>query len=310
MKSIIQILGPTGVGKTKVALHLAQQIDGEIISADSAQVYKDFNIGTDKLDIRDQQGIPHYMIDIFEDCAQFNASIFMNMSFEIAEDIIQRGKIPIVCGGTALYLKTMINGIFPEKEDKRVSREQLNRIVDRRGLDRLFRKLKEIDPVYAAKVGQNDRVRIIRAMEIFYNNGCTPSEIFRHTQTPFKDYNFIRVGLNIERDLLYRRIEDRVDQMIQKGLVEEVEQLKIKKDPACPAFKALGYKEILMFLEKENNISLNEAIAQIKQHSRNFAKRQLSWFRQEKDISWFNPVQLDRIEALVRGKLKRKNQDF
>jgi len=303
MKNIIQVLGPTGVGKSRVALELAQRIDGEIISADSAQVYKDFNIGTDKINAEARKEVPHYMIDIFEDCSQFNASIFLKMSFEIAEDIIRRGKIPIVCGGTALYLKTMINGIFPEKEEKRISRERINRIVDRIGLDRFYRKLTQIDPKYAAKVGPNDRVRITRGMEIFYNNNCPPSEIFLKTVTPFEDYNFIRIGLNMEREILYQRIESRVDRMIERGLVDEVRQLKKKYHPDCPAFKALGYKEILSFLQ-DDSICLKEAIASIKQHSRNFAKRQLSWFRQEKDIHWFNPVQLERIHRLVTDKLQ------
>jgi tRNA dimethylallyltransferase len=302
MKTIIQVLGPTGVGKSRISIQLAKQIGGEIISADSAQVYKDFNIGTDKLSPEERQGIPHHMIDIFSDCSQFNASIFLEHSFRISEDIINRGKIPIVCGGTALYLKTMIKGIFPENKVKRVSRERLNRIVDRRGLSSLFAKLKQIDPVYAAKIGKNDRVRIVRGMEIYYNNGCSPSEIFLKTKTPFEEYRFIRIGLNMEREQLYRKIDARVGRMIEKGLVNEVRLLKEKYDPECPAFKSLGYKEISLFFEDEK-LCLGDAVALIKQHSRNFAKRQLSWFRQEKDISWFNPIQLSRIESLVINKL-------
>lgn len=301
MKKIIQVLGPTGVGKSKVAVGLAERIDGEIISADSMQVYKDFDIGTDKISSAYRRKIPHYLIDILRDCSQFNASIFLEKSFEIAEDMVCREKVPIVCGGTALYLKTMIKGIFPEAKQKRVSRQTLERIVQRQGLLPLWTKLSQVDPEYARKVGENDKIRIIRAMEIYYNNGVPPSKLFARTQTPFNDYEFIRVGLNIPRDRLYSRIEQRVDDMINRGLVEEVKRLKEKYPPGCPPFKSLGYKEILMYLNDE--MCWQEAVDLIKQRSRNFAKRQLSWFRQEKDIRWFEPHQLDEIEEYVLASL-------
>jgi tRNA dimethylallyltransferase len=302
-KKIIQVLGPTGVGKSKVAVRLAERIGGEIISADSMQVYKDFDIGTDKLAKADRKNIPHYLIDILSDCSQFNASQFLEKSFAVARDIIGRGGVPIVCGGTALYLKTMITGIFPENKQKRVSRETLNRIVDRFGSARLWNKLERVDPAYARKIGPNDRIRIVRAMEIYYNNNETPpSEVFRRTQTPFKDYEFIRVGLNMDRDKLYRSIENRVDEMIERGLVEEVKRLRKTYPPSCPPFKSVGYKEILMYLEGDGP-GFKETVDLIKQHSRNFAKRQLSWFRQEEDIVWFEPGRYDEIEDFVLRKL-------
>lgn len=301
-KKIIQVLGPTGVGKSRIAIELARRFQGEIISADSVQVYRDFNIGADKLDIAARQGIPHYLIDILSDATQFNASLFLEHSFAAAEDIVQRGKIPIVCGGTALYLKTMQTGIFPENEEKKVSREQLNRIAARRGLQVLFKKLHQVDPGYAAKVGQNDRIRIIRALEIYYNNGAPPTEIFKQTHSPFYEYEFIRLGLDLERELLYQRIERRVDDMISRGLLEEVIDLKEKYPLSCPAFKSLGYKEMLLYLEHKITC-FGEAALLIKQHSRNFAKRQLSWFRQEKDIHWFDPRELAPIIAFVQEKL-------
>ncbi len=299
MKKIVQVLGPTGVGKSKAAVSLAERIKGEIISADSMQVYKDFDIATDKISPAYRRKIPHYLIDILRDCSQFNASIFLEKSFEIAEDIIGRKKVPIVCGGTALYLKTMIKGIFPESKQKRVSRKTLERIVERQGLLPLWSKLSQVDPEYALKIGKNDKIRIIRAMEIYYNNEVPPSKLFASTQTPFKDYEFIRVGLNIPRDRLYSRIEQRVDDMISRGLLEEVKRLKEKYPPGCPPFKSLGYKEILMYLNDE--MCWPEAVDLIKQRSRNFAKRQLSWFRQEKDIRWFEPDQLDEIEKFVKS---------
>lgn len=296
-KTIIQVLGPTGVGKSTVAVELAKKINGEIISADSMQVYKEFDIGTAKISEAEKQGIPHYLIDIYTNCAQFNASIFLRESFAISEDIIRRGCIPIVCGGTALYLKRMIEGIFPENNEKRVSREKLNHIADTRGLPYLWNRLNKVDPLYAQKIGNNDKVRIVRALEIYYNNGLSPSQIFAQTQTPFHDYHFIRIGLNIERGVLYDRIEKRVDRMVEKGLLKEVERLRKKYPLDCPPFKSVGYKEMLMYLD--NQINFGEAMELIKQHSRNFAKRQLSWFRQEKDIQWFSPLEFSKIEKFI-----------
>lgn len=304
MKTIIQVLGPTGVGKSSISVRLAQLFRGEIISADSMQVYKGFDIGTDKITPGTRGGIPHHLIDILEDCSQFNASIFLEKSFATAEAIVHRDHLPIVCGGTALYLKTMRTGIFPEKEEKRVCRASLERIAQRWGLQKLWDKLYSVDPAYAAKVGKNDKVRIIRAMEIYYNNGEPPSQIFSKTQTPFKDYRFIRIGLNMEREKLYRRIEQRVDYMMERGLQEEVKHLAETRDPACPPFKSLGYKEILMFFNNPD-MSLDEAVTLIKQHSRNFAKRQLSWFRQEKDITWFDPGNFTAVRDFLGEQLNR-----
>jgi tRNA dimethylallyltransferase len=301
MRQIIQVLGPTGVGKSRIAIKLAQKIDGEIISADSMQVYRDFDIGTAKIGEDERGGIAHHLIDMIADCSQFNAAVFLKNSFDISEEIIQRGRLPIVCGGTALYLRTMIRGIFPEPPTKKVSRQELDEIVDTKGLAYLWERLKAIDPEYAEKIRANDRIRIVRAMEIYANSGVPPSEIFKRTETPFKDYRFWQIGLHRPRQELYRRIEKRVDRMMASGLVEEVKRLRQMYPASCPPFKSLGYKEIAMFLD--GAVTLERAVDLIKQHTRNFAKRQLSWFRQEKDIDWFGPDQYPRIEAAVLEKL-------
>jgi len=298
MKKIVQILGPTGVGKSSISVELAQRINGEIISADSMQVYKDFDIGTDKIKPEDMRGVPHYLLDIIDDSSQFNASIFLDKSFALAEDMVSRERIPVTCGGTALYLKTMIRGIFPEVKEKKVSRDELNDLVENKGLDHLFQQLKEIDPAYAEKIRENDRIRIVRGLEIYYNNGVPPSEIFKQTRSPFEEYTFVRVGLNMERSEIYRR---RVDRMIARGLVDEVKWLRGKYPDWCPPFKSLGYKEVMEVLNGQ--LEMDAAIALIKRRSRNFAKRQLSWFRQEKDIHWFNPRQVNEIHELVRKEL-------
>jgi tRNA dimethylallyltransferase len=301
MKKIVQILGPTGAGKSKLALALAPELGGEIISADSMQVYRDFNIGTAKLDKEELKKIPHYLIDIFSDCSQYNAAKFLSMSFQVSEDIISRGCIPIVCGGTALYLKTMIRGIFPEQAKKKISREELNQQADHDGLFSLWEKLNRVDPEYAVKISPNDRIRIIRGLEIYHNQGLPPTEIFKTNRTPFQDYLFIRIGLTMGRDELYQRINRRVDQMLNSGLIREVQLLRKKYPDNCPPFKSLGYKEISMHLD--GLIDLETATNLIKQHTRNFAKRQLSWFRQERDITWFNPSQFEQIVEWIKSRL-------
>lgn len=304
-KPIIQILGPTGVGKSRIAIKIARKIKGEIISADSMQVYRHFDIGTAKMPVNRRDGIPHHLIDIISDCSQFNAAKFLEMSFELAEEMSHNGRVPIVCGGTALYLSTMIKGIFTETVAKRVTRRELNEIAETRGLDYLWSRLKEIDPEYAAKIRENDRIRIIRAMEIYANNGVPPSEIFKRTQTPFAHYCFLRIGLNYPREQLYRWIEERVDNMMESGLVDEVKRLRHMYPSDCPPFKSLGYKEISLFLD--GTIGQSEAVNLIKQHTRNFAKRQLSWFRREKDIIWFNPDEYPKIESVVLENLWKKH---
>ena len=301
MKKIVQILGPTGAGKSKLALALAPELGGEIISADSMQVYRDFNIGTAKLDKGELKKIPHYLIDVFSDCSQYNAAKFLSMSFQVSEDIISRGCIPIVCGGTALYLKTMIRGLFPEQAKKKISREELNQQADHDGLFSLWEKLNRVDPEYAVKISPNDRIRIIRGLEIYHNQGLPPTEIFKTTRTPFQDYLFIRIGLTMGRDELYQRINQRVDQMLNSGLIREVQLLRKKYPDNCPPFKSLGYKEISMHLD--GLIDLETATNLIKQHTRNFAKRQLSWFRQERDITWFNPSQFEQIVEWIKSRL-------
>lgn len=301
MKNIIQVLGPTGIGKSDVSIKIAKEINGEIISADSMQVYKDFNIGTAKVTAENRKDVEHHLIDILNDCSQFNVIKFLKISHELSENILEKGRIPVICGGTALYLRSMIYGIFTEKKDKRISRARLKKIGEIRGYECLWNKLCNVDPGYAEKIGRNDKIRIIRGLEIFYNNGIPPSEIFNRTETPFFDYTFIRIGLNFSREKIYERINSRVDMMIKNGFIDEVRKLREKYSINCPPFKSIGYKEILMYLE--NRISKDESLDMIKQHSRNYAKRQLTWFRKEKDINWFEPDNINKILKFIKVKL-------
>jgi len=301
MKKIVQILGPTGVGKSLVAIAVAEKFGGEIVSADSVQVYRGFDIGTDKVGGEQRERVPHHLIDIIDDCSQFNASRFLEASFRTSEEMIARGKLPVVCGGTAFYLRTMIRGIFPEEKGDDPIRDRLHQEASEKGLDHLFADLERIDPGYARKIGPNDRIRIIRALEIYSLHGLPPSEVFKKTRTPFADYRFTRVGLTRERKTLYETIDRRVDRMIADGLVEEVRRLRLRYPDDCPPFKAVGYKEILMVLNGE--IGLEQAVERIKQNTRRFAKRQISWFRMEKEIRWFSPEDLEPIMRFLEGEL-------
>jgi len=294
MKPLIQVLGATGVGKSRVACALAKTFNAEIISADSVQVYQGFDIGTDKIDAQGRREIPHHLIDIIADGSQFNASKFLELSFAAAEQIRARGRVPLVCGGTALYFRVMAQGIFAETKDDG-TRRQLKERAAASGWESLWLELQAVDPAYAQKIGPNDKVRLVRALEIHRHCGLPPSEAFTQSRSPFSEYRFIRVGLEMDRKKLYERIDRRAERMLAGGLLQEVEELLKRYPASCPPFKALGYKEITAHLRGEYD--LPTALALMQRHSRQFAKRQLSWFRQEKDIHWFAP---ENIEAMTR----------
>jgi len=303
MNPIIQVLGPTGSGKSRVSLAVARAVGGEIISADSVQVYRGFDIGTDKVGRRLRDEIPHHLIDIIGDCEQFNASKFLELSFAAATAIAARGRIPVVCGGTALYLRVMVRGIFPENKagDRR---EELKMEAASRGWDALRGDLLRIDPAYGAKIAANDRVRLVRALEIYRNSGLTPSAAFRLSRSPFAGHEFIRVGLQVDREQLYRAIDARVERMLAAGLVDEVRGLLELHPASCPPFRSLGYKEILSFLRGDTDLAAAKEL--IQRHSRQFAKRQLSWFRQETDIHWFPAADEGAIIAFIQQCLSKK----
>jgi tRNA dimethylallyltransferase len=301
MRPVIQLLGPTGSGKSRVALATARALGGEIISADSVQVYRGFDIGTDKVSVHNRREIPHHLIDIIPGCEQFNASKFLEMSFAAAEGIRARGRLPVVCGGTALYLRVMMQGIFPENRDGCV-REELRQMAAERGWAALHQELERIDPDYARRISPNDHLRLVRALEIHRNSGLPPSKAFRLNRSPFSGCRFIRVGLHVDRETLYRAIDARVERMLQAGLIAEVRELLETRPPSCPPFRSLGYKEILAHLHGETDLAT--ATELIQRHSRQFAKRQLSWFRQENDIRWFPAEDEGAIIGFIRQCLK------
>ncbi|MBN2399537.1 MAG: tRNA (adenosine(37)-N6)-dimethylallyltransferase MiaA [Candidatus Aminicenantes bacterium] len=304
MKPLIQILGATGVGKSRVACAIAKKLHAEIISADSVQVYEGFDIGTDKIDRLERRKTPHHLIDIIHDCSQFNASKFLQLSFAAAEQISARGKIPLVCGGTALYFRVMSRGIFEENKND-ATRRQLKEKAALYGWPALWGELQAVDPDYAEKIGPHDKVRLVRALEIYYHCGLPPSQVFKHSRSPFSEYRFIRIGLEMDRKKLYQQINRRAELMLENGLLAEVKELVKRYPPSCPPFKALGYKEITAHLRGETD--LPTALELMQRHSRQFAKRQLSWFRQEKDIHWFSTENIEAMTGFISQCLEKKH---
>jgi tRNA dimethylallyltransferase len=292
-------LGPTGVGKSRTAVKLAHIFKGEVISCDSMQVYRGFDIGTDKLPEAEREGIPHHLLDIWDPSLQFTAADFVRLALETIAAIQAHDHLPIITGGTGLYLKALIEGLFPEGKKNPGLRRELEAQLNKEGLESLWNQLQEADPGYAQKIGPHDRVRILRALEVFLATGKPFSHHFPETRSFVADYNLIRIGLQLERQVLYRRIEERVDHMFAQGMVQEVEKLLVTGvEETAPPFRALGYQQVLRYLHDE--IDLNEAVRLTKQETRHYAKRQMTWFRKMQDILWFTPQDLDEIAEYIR----------
>jgi len=294
------LLGPTGVGKSTTAVKIAKAFDGEVISCDSMQVYRGFDVGTDKIPADKREGIAHYLLDIVDSSVQFTAADFVKHALSAVRTIQGKKKLPIITGGTGLYLKALIDGLFPEgKKDPHV-RDKLEEEAKTKGLENLQKRLERIDPVYAQKIGKNDRIRIIRALEVYHSTKKPISDHFPSTKSHIKDFNILRIGLKLERKELYRKIEQRVDGMFAQGIVEEVEALlKSGVEETSPPFRALGYKHVLSHLKRE--LSLEETIDLTKKDTRHYAKRQMTWFRKMEGILWFSPLDFSSIAGTIKG---------
>ncbi len=301
-KKIIAIVGPTGVGKSEVALFLAENLKGEIINFDSIQFYKDLNIGTAKPGEEERKKVPHHLYDLLDLNEEFNAAKFVNIADSLIEKIFKREKIPILVGGTGLYLRALEYGLFPIEIPTEI-RNKI-RMEAEKNLETLYEELKKLDPEYAKKISPRDKVRITRALEVIYTSGKPFSEF--HKENPFfkkKRYNLIKIGLNLPRKKLYEKINERVIKMISQGWIEEVKNLLNKGfSPNIKPFKAIGYKYILLHLESK--ISLEKAIELIQRDTRRYAKRQLTWFKKEPDIYWFSPEDKEGILKFLKEKLK------
>lgn len=302
-RNLVVLLGPTGVGKSRTAVDLALKFGGEIINGDSVQVYKGFDIGTDKPGLEARKGVPHHLIDAVEPGVQFTAADFVREALRAAGEIAGRGLVPFVVGGTGLYLRALVDGLFPGPGRHPALRAELEAEAREKGLDALFRELEGVDPAYARKIRNRDRVRIVRALEVYRLTGRPMSEHFLGTKSPTGDFHVLKVGLELEREALYRRIDERVDRMFERGLLEEVRGLLargISED--APPFRALGYRHVLASLRGE--MSVAEAIALTKVDTRHYAKRQTTWFRKMAGVAWFSPDDRRGLEDYLQNRLK------
>ncbi len=301
---ILAICGPTGVGKSELAVYLAKELNGEVVNFDSLQFYKELDIGTAKPSEEDKKTVPHHLYDILRPDEEFNAARFVELADEVVKDLLARGKLPILVGGTGLYLRAFEYGLFPVEVPEEI-REAIRKRAER-DLKGLYQELLQRDPKYAKKISPNDRVRITRALEVIYATGKPFSDF--HEENPFfrkrKRHSILKIGLTLPRKELYLRINQRVLKMIEAGWIEEVKELLSKGySSELKPFKAIGYKYLIEYLE--GKMSLERAIALIQRDTRRYAKRQLTWFKKEKDIHWFSPYQKEEVLKFVKERLER-----
>ncbi|MCM1171120.1 MAG: tRNA (adenosine(37)-N6)-dimethylallyltransferase MiaA [Clostridium sp.] len=307
--SLIVLTGPTAAGKTELSVALAKKIDGEIISADSVQVYKHMDIGSAKITKAEMQGIPHHLIDICEPVEAFSIARFKELAKEAATEIHAKGKIPIVAGGTGFYIQSLIYDIDFKETAADGTRTKYEELLKKKGEAYLHALLKEKDPEAAAKIHPNNTKRVIRALEYFEQTGTkisTHNEEERQKKSP---YNFAYFVLNLPRETLYDRINRRVDRMIEAGLLDEVKSLVgdygVTEDMV--SMQALGYKELLAYLN--GSITLKDAIYTIKRDTRHFAKRQLTWFKREREVIWLDKEEHETLDgqlAFIMEHLRNK----
>lgn len=299
MIDIFILAGPTAVGKTNISISLAKKLQGEIISADSMQIYKKMDIGSAKINVEEMQGIPHHMIDIVDPKEDFSVAMFQEKAEKLIKDIKGRGNLPMIVGGTGFYINSLIyNYNFANTNRDEEYRQHLEALAEEKGKDFVHNLLKEVDLESYNKLYPNDLKRVIRALEVYKVTGKSISQFAKEEDVfniPYKVHYYV---LNMNRDELYDRINKRVDIMMEKGLIEEV--IRLQKEgytSDMQSMKGIGYKEILYYLEGQ--ISLERAIEMIKQFSRNYAKRQLTWFRKDPRVNWINKDEFSSDEAIA-----------
>ena len=309
-KPLVILTGPTAVGKTALSIKLASEIGGEIISADSMQVYRQMDIGSAKIKPEEMGGIPHHLIDILEPEEEFNVCLFEKLALEAMEQIYERGHIPVVVGGTGFYIQALLYQIdFTEEETDTAYRDKLWQLGEEKGNHYLHELLRKVDPESAEEIHENIRKRVIRALEFYENCGKPISTHNKEQRQKTSAYNSCYFVLTDDRKKLYERIESRVDQMLSKGLVDEVRTLKERGcNASMVSMQGLGYKEILEYLD--GRCSLLEAVEKIKKETRHFAKRQLTWFRREKDVIWIDKQAFaydeDAVLSCILENLRKK----
>ena len=291
---VIVICGPTASGKTALSIELAKKINGEIISSDSMQIYKNMDIGTAKPSKEEMQGIQHYLLDFVEPNQRYSVAEFKKDAEKAIEEILSKGKTPIIVGGTGLYVDSLIYGI--EYQDIKLDegyRNELEQRVNSEGLSKIYEEAKKIDPQAMEKISPNDKKRILRVLEIYKSTGKNKTEQEIESRKKDVKYDYKVFAINWERELLYERINKRVDIMIEQGLVQEVENLLQQYQEFPTAMQGLGYKEVVEYLKGE--ITYEEMIEKIKMETRRYAKRQITWFKKNKQTIWIGPHDLQKI---------------
>ena len=289
-QKILVILGPTAVGKTTLSLDLAQSLHGEIISADSMQVYRGMDIGTAKPSMEERQRVVHHLLDVVDPDQPFNVADYVSLAEQVLLQLRQQERVPLLSGGTGLYMDALLKGfLFPDASADLDMRAKLEAEAERDPLS-VYSQLEQVDPRSAQKLHPNDLRRIVRALEVYFRTGKPISELQDKKEESTRPYQPLYIGLFRDREELYARVNHRVDQMIKEGLVEEVQAL-LEAYPEQPtALQALGYKEIAHYLQ--GNMTLVEATERLKRDTRRYAKRQLSWFKRNKEIHWFNCTEM------------------
>lgn len=287
-KPLVILTGPTAVGKTEISIKLAKAINGEIISADSIQVYKHFDIGSAKVTKEEMDGVKHYLIDVLEPDEEFNIYVFKKLAMEAMEEIYAKGKIPIIAGGTGFYIQALLYDVeFSEEEGDKTYRHMLEEKAEKEGVTSIHNMLKEIDPEAAKEIHENNLKRVIRALEYYNETGMRISEHNKEQRQKESPYNFKYYVLNMDREKLYNRINLRVDIMVENGLIDEVTKLKeMGYGKELNSMQGIGYKEIRDYVD--GVYDLDTAIETLKKNTRNFAKRQITWFKREKEVIWLN----------------------
>lgn len=308
-KSLVVLTGPTAVGKTELSIGLAKQINGEIISADSMQIYKYMDIGTAKIKKEEMRGVKHYLVDELEPTDEFHIVKFQEMAKSAMEEIWSKGKIPILVGGTGFYIQSIVYDIdFSAEREKDGYRQELERLAEEKGAIWLHTELEKVDPVSAEKIHPNNIKKVIRALEYYKENHAPISAHNEEQMQKESPYHFAYFVLNRDRKVLYERIDKRVDLMMQEGLLEEVRGLKEKGyTKKLVSMQGLGYKEILDYLDGE--CSLEDAIYRLKRDTRHFAKRQLTWFRRERETIFIEKEKFasdEEILSFMMEKLREK----
>jgi tRNA dimethylallyltransferase len=307
-RRVIAVLGPTASGKSALGLALAADLGGEIVNCDSTAVYRGFDIGTDKVPLEDQRGIPHHLIDIVEPTSEYSAADYARDATCAIDDILSRGRVPILVGGTGFYYRALTRGLFPGPGKNAALRERLDAIASRRGVDWLWRMVRRVDPESARRIQPRDRVRLVRALEVYFLTGRPLTAHFAETRAPLSGYDVQAAALRLPAADTARRVARRVDQQFDRGLMDEVRGLLARGVPeSARPFGGLVYRQALELLHGVRDESATRAL--IVQENRRYARRQLIWFRKEPRLKWFDgPGEMPDVIARVAAALSRPDE--